>query len=118
MKKTNSIIRIVLFTLAGLLTLYSVWAYVNCHNYIAEAISSGQLVASGSEYDIVNFYMLNCVQYTIYAIILFGIGWLLRSRSVLSYKVTSSDYTNNSMVENKEEDLDEWFLEMKQGKEN
>lgn len=118
MKKAENIIPIVLLTVAGLLVLYSTWAFIHCRNYIADAIASGQLETSGNEYDIVNFFMSNCVQYIIYAVILFSISWLLRSRSVIVYQVPSSEGMQSNAMINQDDELDEWFIKMKESKED
>ncbi len=105
--------------MAGLLIIYSGWAFINCSNYIAEAMASGQLASSGSEFDIVNFYMTNCAQYVIFAILFVAVGWLLRKPSAMIREVPVKLTASASREkDNKDDDLDEWFEEMQQKKEH
>ncbi|MDR3305722.1 MAG: hypothetical protein LBS85_06865 [Clostridiales Family XIII bacterium] len=81
MRKSDHIISIVLFAIAGLLIAYAVWAIIKSHTYIAELVTAGQLVIKDSVYDVVSFYMSACAQYIVFAVLLFAGGWLLRSWS-------------------------------------
>lgn len=116
MKRVDFIISIILFVLAGMLIFYSIWAFTHCRSYINDAIQSGQLTVKGSEYDIVNFYMSNCGQYTIYAIISVVLGWLILRTPVYGKKISSD--TNITIHQSDDSELDKWFEEMQQGKEN
>lgn len=80
-KKKIPVISIVLYVLAGLLAIYTVWVVINSANTISSAIAAGQLTVSGSEFQIVNFYMSNCAQYALFAIVLFVLGWMLQKNS-------------------------------------
>lgn len=109
MKKAR-IISIVLFAFAGLLTIYSIWAFVHCQNYISKAMSSGQLVANGNEYDIVNFYVSNCVQYLVYAVLLAAMGYItaksfMEKPGPLEAPAPKPQHDDN--------ELDAWFEEMR-----
>ena len=77
-KKKVPILSVVLYILAGLLMAFAIWSSVQSISYISQMMSQGQLVFSGNEYDIVNFIMTSCVQYVIFAIILFTLGWMLQ----------------------------------------
>ncbi|HDR5039300.1 TPA: hypothetical protein QCR75_005764 [Bacillus anthracis] len=114
MKKNYSIFSIILFVLSGLLTAYSIWAFIHCHNYISGAIDSGHLVASGNEFDIANFYMSNSLQYILFAVLIFTAGWMLRKPSTYIKEIKAE----SSLViqKNDDENLDEWFEEMRQEK--
>ncbi len=118
MRKKVGIISIGLYLLAGLLFIYSIWAFVHCLRYIKAAISLGQLTAEGNEYDIVNFYMSNCAQYMVFAVLLFGIGWLLYKQTpILSMPVHTEEPANYITSHKEDEELDEWFQKMRQDKE-
>lgn len=118
-KKKFPIFSVTLFVLAGLLIIYSGWAFINCSNYIAEAMASGQLASSGSEFDIVNFYMANCAQYVIFAILFVAVGRLLCKPSVMIREVpVKSTASAPQEKDNKDDDLDEWFEEMQQNKDD
>lgn len=108
--KKLPIITIFLFVLAGLLILYSVWAIIQCHSYIAGAIAAGQLTVSGNEYDVVNFYMSSCAQYVLFAVILATLGWMFMRFT----PVTAPNGKPHSVSKlQTDEELDDWFEEMK-----
>lgn len=80
-KKRIPIFSIILYVVAGLLVLYTAWTLVHSIEYISAMIAQGQLVVGGNEYDIINFYMSNCAQYLLFAIIIFVLGWILQKNS-------------------------------------
>ncbi len=80
-RKTVPVLSIALYTLAGLLLLYTVWALIHSIGYISEMVSQEQLVISGNEYDIVSFYMTSCGQYALFTVILFSLGRILQKSS-------------------------------------
>ena len=47
---------------------------VESHGYISSMMEQNQISVSGSEYDIVNFYMSNSAQYVLFAVILGTLG--------------------------------------------
>ncbi|HHV08716.1 MAG TPA: hypothetical protein GXX75_00360 [Clostridiales bacterium] len=111
MKKANGIIAISLFALAGFLVIYTIWAFVNCLSYISEMTASGQLVIKGNEYDVIDFYMSNCVQYLISAVLIFAAGWIT-ARPVTVFQ--SRNYLEQTASADiaKDDDLDDWFKKM------
>lgn len=113
MKRHFSILPLVLFTFSGLLLLYFGWAFLYAYQYISESIASGQLVVSGNEFEIVNFYMMNSAQYLIYAILLFSLGWLLRKPAAM-VREPSNEVRKTASPGKDEEDLDDWFAQMEQ----
>lgn len=113
-KKKFSAISIALYVFAVLLVLYTAWALYHSIRYISETMAQNQLVFSGNEYDIVSFYMANCAQYILFAIILFTLGWMLQINSFdrvgkhdTENQLSSSRKTSDD--ETKEEDFEEWF---------
>jgi hypothetical protein len=74
-------------------------------------------VKNGNEYDIVKFYMSNCAQYTVYAMVLFALGWLLHRRPVVVIKTNSGDFVQTTISQKDDKELDEWFEELQQEKE-
>lgn len=73
-KKKLPILSTVLYVIAGLLVVYSIWAAVYSANYISTMMQQGQLAFSGNEFEIVSFYMSNIAQYVLFAITLFVLG--------------------------------------------
>ena len=107
-KRTIKIIpSIILYICAVLLTVYAIWAYSFCSEMISQARVAGQLAASGNEYDIASFYMANCGQYFIFALILAAAGLLLQRKR--------QEFVSPGVVFGPAEDidtddeLDEWF---------
>lgn len=71
-----------------------------------------QLVASENRYEIVNFFMTNCAQYMLFAVILFTLGWILHMNSSLhAGHRNRSDQAASSVRkhETDEDDFDTWF---------
>ncbi|PKO04698.1 MAG: hypothetical protein CVU41_15975 [Chloroflexi bacterium HGW-Chloroflexi-3] len=73
-KNKLPILSTVLYVIAGLLIVYSIWAASYSANYISTMMEQGQLVFSGNEFEIVSFYMSNVAQYVLFAITLFVLG--------------------------------------------
>jgi hypothetical protein len=105
-KKKVPVLSIVLYVIAGLLLLYTVWALSKSISYINEMVAMGQLVVKGSEYDIVNFYMSNCSQYAVYAVILFTLGWVLQYLTGMKQHVTLSENGEVGVVSASEDEND------------
>lgn len=127
-KRKIPILSIVLYVIAGVLILYTVWSVSHAIGYISEMVELGQLTISGNEYDIVNFYMANCAQYALFAVILFSLGWILQKMSspqsknlpnqngknsdgeVSNYaEISNRGEVSNNTVE--EDDFADWFAE-------
>jgi hypothetical protein len=69
----------VLYVLAVLLLAYSVWAAIYSSQIVSQAIDMGQLLVSGSEFEILSFYMSNVAQYFLFAVVLFVLGYMLQT---------------------------------------
>lgn len=115
-KKKIHVFSIILYVLAGLLTLYAAWAAVESHGYISSMMEQNQISVSGSEYDIVNFYMANSAQYVLFAVILGTLGWMLQknasgqpSHVTFARQQAGSIPSNDRSVESDGEDFEEWF---------
>lgn len=80
-KKQVSVLSIVLYVLAGIVAMYTVWATVNVHEYIQGVMAQQQITFKGNEYNIINSYVSSAGQYGIYAIILAVLGWILQKLS-------------------------------------
>ena len=74
--KRPPVLSLLLYIVAVMLVVYTIWAFVCCHTYIAKLIASNQLAASGNEFSIVSYYMTNCIQYILYAVTFFFFGKL------------------------------------------
>ena len=77
-KKKFPVFSIVFYVLAGLFFIYSVWAAVFSFNYIGDMIAQNQLVIDGNLFEIISFHMSNFAQYLVYALVLFGLGWIVQ----------------------------------------
>jgi hypothetical protein len=98
---------IVLYIFAGLLAIFTIWAYTHCADIISQAKAAGQLAASGNEYDIASFYMGNCGQYAVFALLLAAAGLILQRKQPLQNDPGVVPVENE--IDNGE--LDEWFNE-------
>ena len=72
------VISIILYVLAALLALYTIWTVIYSIRYISEMIAANQLMISGNEFEVTNFLMTNCAQYAFFAITLFALGRILQ----------------------------------------
>ncbi len=77
-KKSVSILSIILFVLAGFLMIFAIWSSSKSISYISQMINQGQLAFSGNEYDIINFILSSCIQYAVFAVVLFSLGRILQ----------------------------------------
>jgi len=96
---------IVLYIFAGLLTIYAIWSYTYCADIISQARAAGQLAAGGNEYDIAGFYMANCCQYVVFALLLTAAGLILQ-RIKPAHNETVAFSAGNEAAD---DGLDEWF---------
>ena len=110
-KSINAILSVVLYIVAGLLVIYSIWSYTFCAGIISEAKAAGQLAVSGNEYDIVSFYMGNCGQYFIFALLLASVGLLLQKKPQAAANTDTVDISDEDEDADSDEELDEWFEE-------
>ena len=76
--KKSIIPSIVLYVFAVLLAVFAVWGFIRGTKIISEAVNAGQLVVGESLYDIVGFYMVNCAQYFVYALLTAAAGLILQ----------------------------------------
>lgn len=72
------VISIVLYVIAALFALYTIWAAVYSINYVSEMVAANQLVIKGSEFEVANFLMSNIAQYAFFAIVLFTLGRIVQ----------------------------------------
>jgi hypothetical protein len=106
-KKKLPILSTVLYVIAGLLVVYSIWAAVYSANYISTMMQQGQLAFSGNEFEIVSFYMSNIAQYVLFAITLFVLGRILLYFSFIeegeeleeSFEISSTEDDEGKVLE-------------------
>lgn len=96
-----------LFTIAAGLAGYAVWAFAQADAVIRAVRESGQL-GEGTEFDVASYFMSNVGIYSIAAVTLAALGWvLLRStpsprRTILARHITAPPTPP-------EDDLDDLF---------
>jgi hypothetical protein len=101
-KKKLPILSTVLYVIAGLLVVYSIWAAVYSANYISTMMQQGQLAFSGNEFEIVSFYMSNIAQYVLFAITLFVLGRILLYFSFIEEEEELEESTDISSTDDDE----------------
>jgi len=99
---------IIFYIFAGLLVAYAIWAYSNCAEIISQAKTAGQLSSNGNEYDIVSFYMGNCGQYFVFALLLAAAGIILQKKQNIPSGFAVVNKFDNEVSDS---ELDEWFNE-------
>lgn len=113
-KKKIPILSIALYVISGMLVFYMIWSVYHSIGYISGMVAQGQLTISGNEYDIVNFYMSNCAQYLLFAVILFTLGWILQKLPFyrsgnFEKNNTTAPYVEVSKAVEAKEDFEDWF---------
>jgi len=76
-QKKLPVVSIIFFVLAGVLLALGIWGAIYASDYISTLIDAGQLVVDGNEYELVSFHLSSYGQYIFFAIIIFGIGWII-----------------------------------------
>jgi hypothetical protein len=93
------VVSIVLYVLAALFALYSIWAAIYSINYVSDMVAANQLVIKGSEFEVANFLMSNFAQYAFFAIVLFALGRIVQ--------VISSDIDEDDEEDEEESSFEE-----------
>ena len=110
-QKIKKLFGIVLYVVAGLLLVYAIWSFAYCADIISDAKASGQLATSGNEYDIISFYMGNCAQYLVYALLLVTGGLLLLKKEIAQGQTIDIATIPTQKNSENDNELDEWFEE-------
>ena len=97
----------VLYAFALLLVIYAIWAFTHCADIISQARAAGQLATSGNEYDIMSFYMGNCAQYFVFALLLAAVGLVLQRKQPITSIPEVTDAPNKNSEA--DDELDEFF---------
>ena len=84
---------IVLYVIAAIILIYMFWAIANCHEYISAMIAQGGMTYSGNEFNIINYYMANCAQYALFAVVLISLGVIMQKLGKAQVNVTSNNVT-------------------------
>jgi len=79
-KTPSPIPSVIFYSVAILLVAFAIWSFTYWADLIRVAIEQGQLPEDGREYRIVNYYMINCFQYVVFAMLLTAAGVLLQNR--------------------------------------
>lgn len=92
-KEKTPVLSIVLYVIAGILLIYSVWATTYSANIIQTAVAQNQLVPQGNEFEIVSFYMTNIAQYFLFAVVLASLGWIIQTMpEAVEYEYEEMEY--------------------------
>lgn len=74
--KKVPVLSIVFYVIAAILAAFTVWAFIYCIGYISDLIATGQLATEGNEFNLVSYFMTNCVQYLLYTMAIFFFGFI------------------------------------------
>ncbi|WP_127818641.1 hypothetical protein [Microbacterium sp. CPCC 204701] len=96
-----------LFTMAAALAGYAVWAFAQADALIRTARESGQL-GEGTEFDVASYFMSNVGVYSIAAVTLAALGWVLL-RSTPSPRRTIVAQQTTARPTPPEDDLEDLF---------
>lgn len=105
------VVSIILFVFAVLFAAYTIWAAIYAFNTISEAVAAGQLMISGSEFEVANFLMNSVAQYAFFTIVLFALGRIVQ---VVSSDVEEEEDEESVLEEivDEDEDVEEAALEV------
>ncbi|MEA3327926.1 MAG: hypothetical protein U9R53_11590 [Chloroflexota bacterium] len=111
-KKKLPVISIIFYILAGISLAYAIWAIIYSAGIVSEAISMGQLMVEGSEFEIVSYYVSNIGQFVLFAAVLIGLGWILQILSTpkaetLEEELAEIDIDETPLEEDEEEPSEE-----------
>jgi len=107
-KEKTPVLSIVLYVIAGILLIYSVWATTYSANIISTAVAQNQLVPQGNEFEIVSFYMTNIAQYVLFAIVLASLGWIIQTMpEAVEYEYEEMEYEDDELEERAEMESEE-----------
>lgn len=92
MKKNNKrktcVTSIVLYVISAIILCYMIWTFTECHKYMQQMIAQGQITTSGNEFNIINYYMTNCAQYGLFAIVLIALGVIAQKIDCIKSSLT------------------------------
>lgn len=75
--KRLPVVSLIFYILAGLFLIFAVWAAVYSFRYIADLAAMGQVVVKDNLFEVASFHMGNFGQYFVFAVLLFGVGWIV-----------------------------------------
>jgi type III secretory pathway component EscT len=107
-RRSYPVFSTILYVLAALLGIYTLWAVYFHYNSISNMVNTGQVTISGNEFELVSYLMGNIAQYAIFAVILLSLGIVLQNRPSDEFEyVDDEDYEDEDFtaVEDDEEGL-------------
>lgn len=75
--KPVPVISIILYVLAGLLFVFTVYITIVSVNYITPSFDQG-LTFQGYELEVINFYVSNIATTALFSIAFFALGWIIQ----------------------------------------
>ena len=103
MKKSKSnVIPIILYVLAGILAVYSVYKIYDTYNYVQALVAYGSIDPATQMTDIVNYYISAVSTYMFYAIVVWGIGYIISKLNTLTNALVSTTETGEVVSEDVE----------------
>lgn len=72
--KKLPILSIVLYVLAGLFGIYTIWSAYYYYDNISTLVKQGQAVIKGNEFELVTYLMANIAQYLFFGVALASLG--------------------------------------------
>lgn len=106
-EKKTPILSIILYILAGLLGLYTIWAASFHYDNISTLIEQGQIVVSENQFELANYFLSNVGQHAIFGVILLTLGRILHVKSPDIDEYYLEEYSDAEGDEEGFEDLDQ-----------
>ena len=98
-KKTNkkAILPIVLYGVAALIAIYSIFTMYSSYTYIASLVEMGSIDVSEQIVDVIGYYVNASLPYVFYAIAVWAIGYVINK--VNQIQALLNPNTNETIVE-------------------
>lgn len=115
----KNIISILLYAFAILMAFYAIWSLVRTGSLVSAAVNMGQITYAGSAYDIFSVYMVNGIQFLVYAALLAAAGYILQKIQPLVGDCCTDEKAKKDLkkelaileeeIEEFEEEIDDFF---------
>lgn len=111
--KNSSKMSIILYLLAGIMLIYTLFSVFLAHNYISNLIANKQIDVSKQFLDILDYYLKATIPYVFYFISLIGLGYIANyinnKPSIDALDKGMKKYLNNDKKKKSEEE--DWELD-------
>ncbi|MGL4109010.1 hypothetical protein [Clostridium sp. LP20] len=120
-KESNQVISILLYVIAFITAVYTLFTIYASHEYISNLISTQGLVVSEQLVNVISYYINASMPYIFYTIATWGIGYIIyKLDNIKVYEGNKEDKVVRGFIDPKraEQDLDSFANTLKVNKNN